>query len=167
MEPYLGYFCRAYIGQDVQANVIARTLREAELEITRMIRGGAMVAHAVQHGRPDHEPVLVASAYGGTADGEMWRYLRQNAGPEFDRWQAAYRSKTKILDDRWVVIELSPVGIKEYSAFGKAVRAIWGSTTTSSEAGQRISLPETLSAEGARKMPSRTPLRHTPTSKAG
>ncbi len=91
MEPHLGYFCRAYVGQDVQANVIARTLREAELEITRMIRGGAMAAHAVQHGWPDHEPVLVASAYGGTADGEMWRYLRQNAGPEFDRWQAAYR----------------------------------------------------------------------------
>ncbi len=41
MEPDLGYFCRAYVGQDVQANVIARTLREAELEITRMIRGGA------------------------------------------------------------------------------------------------------------------------------
>jgi hypothetical protein len=62
MEQHLGYFCRAYIGQDVQANVIARTLREAELEITRMIRGGAMVAHAVEHGWPDHEPVLVASA---------------------------------------------------------------------------------------------------------
>lgn len=107
MEPHLGYFCRAYVGQDVQANVIARTLREAEQEITRMIRGGAMTAHAVQHGWPDHEPVLVASAYGGTADGEMWRYLRQNKGPEFDRWHAAYHSKTKILDDRWVVIELS------------------------------------------------------------
>src|ERR1700761_1178848 len=127
MEPHDGYFCRAYIGQDVQANVIARTLREAEQEITRMIRGGAMTAHAVQHGWPDHEPVLVASAYGGTADGELWRYLRQNKGPEFDRWQAAYGSKTKILDERWVVIELPPTGIKEYSAFGKAVRAIWGS----------------------------------------
>ena len=91
MEPHDGYFCRAYVGQDVQANVIARTLREAEQEITRMIRGGAMTAHAVQHGWPDHEPVLVASAYGGTADGELWRYLRQNKGPEFDRWQAAYR----------------------------------------------------------------------------
>ena len=99
MEPHLGYFCRAYVGQDVQANVIARTLREAEQEITRMIRGGAMTAHAVQHGWPDQEPVLVASAYGGTADGEMWRYLRQNKGPEFDRWQAAYQSKTKILDE--------------------------------------------------------------------
>jgi hypothetical protein len=54
MEPHDGYFCRAYIGQDVQANVIARTLREAEEEITRMIRGGAMTAHAVQHGWPDH-----------------------------------------------------------------------------------------------------------------
>ena len=32
MEPNDGYFCRAYVGQDVQANVIARTLREAELE---------------------------------------------------------------------------------------------------------------------------------------
>jgi hypothetical protein len=127
----LGYFCRAYVGQDVQANVIARSLGEAEIEITRMIRGGAMAAHAVQHGMPDHEPELVASAYGGTADGEIWRYLRQNAGPEFERWQAAYGSKTRILDDRWVVIEVSPVGIKEYSAFGKAVRAIWGNTTPS------------------------------------
>jgi hypothetical protein len=99
-----------------------------------MIRGGAMTAHAVQHGWPDHEPVLVASAYGGTADGEMWRYLRQNKGPEFDRWQAAFHSKTKILDDRWVVIELAPSGIKEYSAFGKAVRAIWGSATTAEPA---------------------------------
>ena len=126
MEPHLGYFCRAYVGQDVQANVIARTLWEAEQEITRMIRGGATIAHAVQHGWPDHEPVLVASA----ADGEMWRYLRENKGPEFDRWQTAYGSKTKILDDRWVVIELSPGGIKEYSAFGKAVRAIWGSAAT-------------------------------------
>jgi hypothetical protein len=132
MEQHLGYFCRAYAGQDVQANVIARTLREAELEITRMIRGGAMAAHAVQHGMPDHEPVLVASAYGGTADGEMWRYLRQNSGPEFERWQAAYHSRTKILDDRWVVIELSSTGIKEHRAFGKAVRAIWASATASS-----------------------------------
>ena len=88
MEQDLGYFCRAYVGQDVQANVIARTLREAEQEITRMIRGGAMTAHAVQHGWPDYEPVLVASAYGGTADGEMWRYLRENEGPEFDRWHS-------------------------------------------------------------------------------
>jgi hypothetical protein len=130
MEPPIGYFCRAYIGEDVQANVTARTLREAELEITRMIRGGAMTAHAVQHGWPDHEPVLVASAYGGPADGEMWRYLRHNSGPEFERWQAAYCSKTKILDDSWVVIELSSTGIKEYSAFGKAVRAIWASAAS-------------------------------------
>jgi hypothetical protein len=129
MEPHLGYFCRAYVGQDVQANVIARTLWEAEQEITRMIRGGAMTAHAVQHGWPDHEPVLVASI----ADGEMWRYLRENKGPEFARWQAAFGSKTKILDDRWVVIELSPTGIKEYTAFGKAVRAIWGSATAPPE----------------------------------
>jgi hypothetical protein len=129
MEQDLGYFCRAYVGQDVQANVIARTLREAEMEITRMIRGGAARAHAVPHGSPDSEPVLVATAYGGTADGEMWRYLRHNQGPEFDRWHVAYQSKTKILDDRWVVIELSTSGIKEYSAFGKAVRAIWGTAT--------------------------------------
>ena len=80
MEQHLGYFCRAYVGQDVQANVIARTLLEAELEITRMIRGGAMAAHAVQHGMPDHEPVLVASASGGKADGEMWRYLGRTPG---------------------------------------------------------------------------------------
>jgi hypothetical protein len=125
--------------------VIARTLREAEQEITRMIRGGAMTAHAVQHGWPDHEPVLVASAYGGTADGEMWRYLRQNKGPEFDRWQAAFHSKTKILDDRWVVIELSPSGIKEYSAFGKAVRAIWGSATTAEPASATEHTPKPAS----------------------
>jgi hypothetical protein len=133
MEQDLGYFCRAYAGQDVQANVIARTLREAELEITRMIRGGASSAHAVPHGAPDSEPVLVATAYGGAADGEMWRYLRHNHGPEFDRWQVAYQSKTKILDDRWVVIELSANGIKEYSAYGKAVRAIWGSAAAAPE----------------------------------
>ncbi len=132
MEQHFGYFCRAFVGQDVQANVIARTLLEAELEITRMIRGGAMAAHAVQHGMPDHEPVLVASASDGIATGEMWRYLRQNTGPEFERWQVAYRSKTKILDDRWVVIELCPTGIKEYSAFGKAVRAIWASAAAPS-----------------------------------
>lgn len=127
MEQHLGYFCRAFVGQDVQANVIARTLKEAELEITRMIRGGALAAHAVPHGSPDHEPVLVATAYGGVADGEMWRYLRHKDGPEFERWQAAYCSRTKILDERWVVIECSAAGIKEYGAFGKAVRAIWGS----------------------------------------
>ena len=129
MGPDPGYFCRAYVGQDVQANVIARSLGEAELEIARMIRGGAMAAHAVEHGMPDHKPELVANATAGNAAGEIWRYLRQNAGPEFDRWQAAFQSKTKILDDHWVVIELSPVGIREYSAFGKAVRAIWGVAT--------------------------------------
>ena len=161
MEQHHGYFCRAYIGQDVQANVIARNLREAELEITRMIRGGAMSAHAVQHGWPDHEPILVASAYGGTADGELWRYLRQKEGPEFERWQAAFRSKTKILDDRWVVIELSPSGIKEYSAFGKAVRAIWGSASTTSES------VEAKAKEGAPKVPGKILLERTPTSKAG
>jgi hypothetical protein len=161
MEPHDGYFCRAYIGQDVQANVIARTLREAEQEITRMIRGGAMTAHAVQHGWPDHEPVLVASAYGGTADGELWRYLRQNKGPEFDRWQAAYGTKTKILDDRWVVIELSATGIREYSAFGKAVRAIWGSATAGSEA------TEARGRDVPLKGPHKIHLKQTPTSKAG
>jgi hypothetical protein len=93
-----------------------------------------MSAHAVQHGMPDHEPVLVASASDGTVAGEMWRYLRSNTGPEFERWQVAYRSKTKILDDRWVVIELSSTGIKEYRAFGKAVRAIWASAATPSPA---------------------------------
>ena len=125
MDHDFGYFCRSYLGQDVQANVIAGTLLEAELEITRMMRGGAMSAHAVQHGRPDHEPVLVATV----ADGEVWRYLRSSSGPEFERWQAAYSSRTKILDERWVVIELCAIGIKEYRAFGKAVRAIWGSAT--------------------------------------
>jgi hypothetical protein len=158
MEAHLGYFCRAYVGQDVQANVIARTLREAEQEIARMIRGGAMTAHAVQHGWPDHEPVLVASAYGGTADGEMWRYLRDSKGAEFDRWQAAYSSKTKILDDRWVVIELSPSGIKEYSAFGKAVRAIWGAATPA---------PPATARENAPKPAPRAPVPITSHSKAG
>src|ERR1700744_1999873 len=100
MEQHFGYFCRAYVGQDVQANVIARTLLEAELEITRMIRGGAMAAHAVQHGKPDHEPVLVASPSGGKAHAEMWRFLRSNSGPAFERWPTGYSSKTKILDDR-------------------------------------------------------------------
>jgi hypothetical protein len=161
MEQHHGYFCRAYIGQDVQANVIARTLREAEQEITRMIRGGALAAHAEQHGWPDHEPVLVASAYGGTADGEMWRYLRQKEGPEFDRWQVAFGSKTKILDDRWVVIELSASGIKEYSAFGKAVRAIWGSATTASEPA------EARAKEVGPKGPNKIHLERTPASKAG
>src|SRR5271154_6111106 len=161
MEPHLGYFCRAYVGQDVQANVIARTLREAEQESTRMMRGGAMTAHAVQHGWPDHEPVLVASAYGGTADGEMWRYLRHHEGPEFERWQVAYRSKTKILDDRWVVIELSSSGIKEYGAFGKAVRAIWGSASTTAEPGNAKAKDVPL------KGPHKIHLEQTPTSKAG
>jgi hypothetical protein len=90
-----------------------------------MIRGGAMAAHAVQHGMPDHEPILVATI----ADGEVWRYLRADSGPEFERWKTAYQSKTKILDDRWVVIELNTDAIKEYSAYGKAVRAIWGNAT--------------------------------------
>jgi hypothetical protein len=161
MEPHDGYFCRAYVGQDVQANVIARTLRDAELEITRMIRGGALTAHAVQHGWPDHEPVLVASAYGGTADGELWRYLRESEGPEFDRWQAAFRSKTKILDDRWVVIELSANGIKEYSAFGKAVRAIWGSAATTTEPA------DTKAKDVPLKGPHKIHLNQTPASKAG
>jgi hypothetical protein len=168
MEQHFGYFCRAYVGQDVQANVIARTLLEAELEITRMIRGGAMAAHAVQHGRPDHEPVLVASASGGKADGEMWRYLRQNSGAEFERWRTAYASKTKILDDRWVVIELSPAGIKEYGAFGKAVRAIWGSATTTAAERLRArdTLPEARASEGPPKTPP-TPFRRPLQSKVG
>jgi hypothetical protein len=124
------YFCRAYAGQDVQANLIARSLREAELEITRMIRSGAMAAHAVEHGRPDYEPALVASVEGAGADAEIWRYLRHKDGTEFERWQAAFESKTKILDDRWVIIELCSHGIKEYGAFGKAVRAVWGSAAS-------------------------------------
>ena len=130
MDRAPGYFCRAYVGEDVQANVIARSLREAESEIARMIRGGAMTARAVEHGRPDHEPVLVASSDGGAPDAEIWRYLREKDGDEFARWQMAYHSRTKILDERWVVIELSANGIKEYGAFGKAVRAVWGSATT-------------------------------------
>ena len=116
--------------------MIARTLREAELEITRMIRGGAMTAHAVQHGWPDHEPVLVASAYGGTADGEMWRYLRQSEGPEFERWQAAYRSKTKILDDRWVVIELSPAGLKNTAPLARPSGRYGEAPSTTSESAE-------------------------------
>src|ERR1700722_5909839 len=153
MEPDLGYFCRAYVGQDVQANVIARTLREAELEITRMIRGGATTAHAVQHGWPDHEPELVASAYGGTAGGELWRYFRQKGGPAFERW---------------VVIELCSAGIKEYGAFGKAVRAIWGSATTTGAERLRArdTLPEARASEGPPKTPP-TPFRRPLQSKVG
>jgi hypothetical protein len=168
MEQDLGYFCRAYVGQDVQANVIARTLREAEMEIARMIRGGADIAHAVPHGASDSEPVLVATAYGGTADGEMWRYLRQNHGPEFDRWQVTFQSKTKILDDRWVVIELSATGIKEYSAYGKAVRAIWGTATAAqaiSTGPVRREIPH--SPEPPHKGPAKTTLFKSFTSKAG
>ncbi len=153
MEQRQGYFCRAYIGQDVQANVIARTLREAEHEITRLIRGGAMAAHAVPHGSPDHEPELVATGYGGMADGEMWRYLRHADGPEFERWQTAFHSKTKILDERWVVIECSSSGIREYGAFGKAVRAIWGSAAMQQEIGRdRSALSQHPTSEGAEKI---------------
>jgi hypothetical protein len=89
----------------------------------------------------------------------MWRYLRQSAGTEFDRWHTAYQSKTKILEDRWVVIELSLTGIKEYGAFGKAVRAIWGSPLASSEMSP--------ANEVVHKTPQKAPLMHPPTSKAG
>lgn len=126
MNKEAGYFCRAYVGADVQANVTTRTLWEAEAEITRMIRSGAASARAVQHGRPDYEPVLVAEASHGNAAGELRRYLRQDSGPEFDRWQVAYQSEHRLLDDRWSVVALSSSGIHEYGAFGKAVLAIWG-----------------------------------------
>lgn len=126
MSQETGYFCRAFVGADVQANVTTRTLREAEAEITRMIRAGAASAHAIPHGKLDHEPVLVAQASNGTKTGELWRYLRHSTGPEFDRWQVAYLSKTKLLDERWSVVALSSSGIQEYGAFGKAVLAIWG-----------------------------------------
>jgi hypothetical protein len=129
MSQEAGYFCRGFVGSDVQANVTTRTLREAEAEITRMIRAGAARAHAIQHGRPDHEPILVAKASNGIATGELCRYLRQGSGPEFDRWQVAFQSKSRLLDDRWAVVELSSSGIKEYGAFGKAVLAIWGNST--------------------------------------
>ncbi len=121
-----GYFCRAFVGSDVQANVATRTLREAEAEITRMIRSGAARAHAIQHGRPDHEPTLVAKASSENGSGELCRYLRQSSGPEFDRWQVAFQSKSRLLDERWGVVQLSASGIGEYGAFGKAVLAIWG-----------------------------------------
>ena len=126
MSQETGYFCRSFVGGDVQANVTARTLREAEAEITRMIRSGAQSAHAVQHGSPDHEPVLVAKASNGIATGELCRYLRQSSGPEFDRWQVAFQTKNRLLDDRWAIVELSASGIGEYRAYGKAVLAIWG-----------------------------------------
>ena len=129
MNQDAGYFCRAFVGADVQANVTTRTLREAEAEITRMIRAGAGKAHAIQHGRPDHEPVLVAKASNGISTGELWRYLRQSSGPEFDRWQVAFQSKSRLLDERWSVVELSAQGIQEYGAFGKAVLAIWGNAS--------------------------------------
>lgn len=127
MSQESGYFCRAIVGSDVQANVTARTLREAEAEITRMIHAGAARAHAVQHGKADHEPVLVALASAGSKPGELCRYLRSNSGPEFDRWQVAFQSGTKLLEDRWAIVELSAAGIKEYGAFGKAILAIWSS----------------------------------------
>lgn len=132
MSQETGYFCRAYVGADVQANVTTRTLWEAEVEITRMIRSGAAKARAVQHGRPDHEPVLVAEASHGIATGELYRYLRQNSGPEYDRWQVAFQAEDRLLDDRWSVVALSPSGIQEYGAFGKAVLAIWGKPPISS-----------------------------------
>jgi hypothetical protein len=90
-----------------------------------MIRAGAARAHAIPHGRPDHEPILVAKASNGIATGELWRYLRHGSGPEFDRWQVAFQSKGKLLDERWVIVALSSTGIAEYGAFGKAVLAIW------------------------------------------
>jgi hypothetical protein len=125
MSHEAGYFCRAFVGSDVQANVTTRTLREAEAEITRMIRAGAARAHAIPHGRPDHEPVLVARAFNGIASGELCRYLRHGSGPEFDRWQVAFQSPTKLLDERWAVVDLSAEGIKEYGAYGKAILTIW------------------------------------------
>jgi hypothetical protein len=121
-----GYFCRAFVGSDVQANVTTRTLREAEAEITRMIRGGAARAHAIPHGRPDSEPVLVAYASNGKKSGELCRYLRNGSGPEFDRWQVAYQSESRLLEERWAVVALSASGISEFGAFGKAVLAVWG-----------------------------------------
>lgn len=123
-----GYFCRAFVGNDVQTNVTARTLREAEAEIARMIRSGARSAHAIPHGRPDHEPVLVARAPNGSSSGELCRYLRTNSGPEFDRWQVAFQSPSRLLDERWAVVALSVAGIQEYGAYGKAVLAIWQKT---------------------------------------
>jgi hypothetical protein len=140
MIPESGYFCRAYVGADVHANVTTRTLREAEAEITRMIRGGAVRAHAIPHGRPDSEPVLVAMASNGIATGELCRYLRQSAGPEFDRWQVAFQSKSGLLEERWAVVALSSAGIREYGAFGKAVLTIWSNPSISllPEAGFRL-----------------------------
>ena len=74
MEPPHGYFCRAYVGQDVQANVIARTLREAEQEITRMIRGGAMTAHAVSMGDMHRRTqIAVEGLHLGEAEGIFQR----------------------------------------------------------------------------------------------
>ena len=131
MNQEAGYFCRAFVGSDIQANVTTRTLREAEAEITRMIRSGAATAHAIQHGHPDSAPVLVARASLGIATGELCRYLHQNAGPEFDRWQVAYQSRSRLLDERWAVVTLSAAGIKEYGAYGKAVLAIWGNGSPS------------------------------------
>jgi hypothetical protein len=59
------------------------------------------------------------------------------------------------------VIELSATGIKEYSAFGKAVRAIWGSATAASEA------TEARGRDVPLKGPHKIHLKQTPTSKAG
>ena len=141
MSQETGYFCRAFVGSDVHANVTARTLREAEAEITRMIRGGAGRASAIPHGKPDHEPILVATASNGIAHGELCRYLHQSSGPEFDRWQVAYQSKTGLLDERWAVAALSASGIREYGAFGKAVLAIWDNPPLPIISGANGSLP--------------------------
>jgi hypothetical protein len=131
MSQEAGYFCRAFVGSDVQANVTTRTLREAEAEITRMIRAGAASAHAIPHGKPDHEPILVARASNGSRSGELCRYLRQNSGPEFDRWQVAFQSSARLLDERWAVVALSASGIQEYGAYGKAVLTIWSKHSSS------------------------------------
>lgn len=145
MSPESGYFCRAFVGSDVQANVTTRTLREAEAEITRMIRGGAVRAHAIPHGKPDGEPVLVAHASNGKKPGELCRYLRHSSGPEFDRWQVAYQSESKLLEERWAVVALSASGISEFGAFGKAVLAVWSMSQS-----QQVPDLDILKQDGAR-----------------
>jgi hypothetical protein len=60
------------------------------------------------------------------------------------------------------VIELSASGIKEYGAFGKAVRAIWGSATISTD-----SVVDAKAKDVPLKGPNKIHLKLTPTSKAG
>jgi hypothetical protein len=122
-----GYFCRSFIGRDLQSNLAVPTLRLAEIELARMIAAGATSAYAIQHGKSDQERELVALCVSNSDRGcravDLRRYLHDRDGPEYKRWQDAYRSEQRLLDGRWKVVELCVAGIHEYGAVGKAVLA--------------------------------------------